>query len=84
MADGGAKVGSEGLLVEDDERKEEHRERRSDGGDTVKRPMVTVSFLTGSTGGLPRFLIAGAGLGHGDERGVGSGVVEEEVELLSG
>ena len=84
MADGRAKVGSEGLFVEDDERKEEHRERRSDGGDTVKRPMATASFLTGSTGGLPRFLIAGAGLGHGEEGGLGSGVVAEDVELLSG
>ena len=84
MADGGAKVGSEGLFVEDDERKDDQRECRSEGGDTVNRPMATASFLTGSTGGLPRFLIAGAGLGHGEEGGLGSGVVAEDVELLSG
>ena len=84
LADGGAKVGSQGLLVEDDERKEEQRERKSDGGETVKRPMASASFLTGSTGGLPRFLTEGAGVGHGDEGGLGSGVVVEDVELLSG
>ena len=84
MADGGAKVGSEGLFVEDDERKEERSERRSDGGETVKRPKATASFLTGSAGGLPRFLTEGAGVGHGDEGGLGSGVVVDDVELLSG
>ena len=84
LADGGAKVGSEGLFVEDDERKDERSERRSEGGDTVNRSIAAASFLTGSTGGLPRFLIAGAGAGHGDEGGLGSGVVVEDVELLSG
>ena len=84
MADGGAKVGSEGLFVEYDERKDDRRDRRSEGGDTVNRSIAAASFLTGLMGGLPRFLIAGDGAGHGDEGGLGSGVVVEDVELLSG
>ena len=81
LADGGAKVGSEGLFVEDDKRKEEQSESRVEGGDTVNWDMASASFLTGSMGGLPRFQV-GAGLGHGDDSDVGSGVVEAEVELL--
>ena len=81
LADGGAKVGSEGLFVEDDERKEERSESSVEGGETVNWDMAAASFLTGSMGGLPRFRV-GAGLGHGDDSGVGSGVVEDEVELL--
>ena len=81
LADGGAKVGSEGLFVEDDERKEERSESSVEGGETVNWDMAAASFLTGSMGGLPRFRV-GAGLGHGEDSGVGSGVVEDEVELL--
>ena len=48
MADGGAKVGSEGLFIEDDERKEDRSESSVEGGETVNWDMAAASFLTGS------------------------------------
>ena len=48
----------------------------------MKRPIASASRLTGSAGGLPGFLTTGFGLGHGEDSGVGSGVVVEELELL--
>ena len=82
FAVGGAKVGSSGLGVAEDERTEERSEYMSEGGDTVHRPIASASLLTGSTGGLPGFRTKGFGLGHGEESGVGSEEVALEVELL--